>query len=83
MAKAKTPKTPTSTPRVVKRAEVQEIRQAEPEAIRGLPHDVQDRIRRRAYELWEQGGRRHGRAEQDWLRAEREILGQHGVTRTA
>lgn len=83
MAKAKTPKNSSSKPRVVKRAEVAEIRQAEPQEIRGLSPDVQDRIRRRAYELWEQGGRRQGRAEQDWLRAEREILGQHGVPRTA
>ncbi len=83
MARPRTPKNSSSKPRVVKRAEVAEIRQAEPQEIRSLSPDVQDRIRRRAYELWEQGGRRHGRAEQDWLRAEREILGQHGASRTA
>ena len=36
----------------------------------------QDRIRERAYELYENRGREPGRDEQDWLRAEREILKQ-------
>jgi hypothetical protein len=30
-------------------------------------------IRERAYQLWEQNGRRPGRAEEDWLEAEREL----------
>ena len=34
----------------------------------------QDRIRERAYELYEGRGREPGQDEQDWLRAEREIL---------
>jgi hypothetical protein len=34
------------------------------------------RIRERAYELYEVGGREHGHDEHDWLRAEREILKQ-------
>ena len=36
----------------------------------------QDRIRERAYELYESRGRESGQDEQDWLRAEREILKQ-------
>jgi hypothetical protein len=36
----------------------------------------QDRIRDRAYELYESRGREHGQDEQDWLRAERDILKQ-------
>lgn len=36
--------------------------------------DLSDRIRARAYEIWAEGGYRHGRAEQDWLAAEAEIL---------
>jgi hypothetical protein len=32
-----------------------------------------DRIRRRAYELWERDGSVHGRALDHWLQAEREI----------
>jgi len=34
----------------------------------------QDRIRERAYELYESRGCEQGRDEQDWLRAEQEIL---------
>ena len=43
-----------------------------------MPHTVpsQDRIRERAYELYESRGRKPGQDEQDWLRAEQEIL-QH------
>ena len=37
---------------------------------------LQDRIRERAYELWNAGGRMDGHAEQYWLAAERELLGE-------
>ena len=37
-----------------------------------IPSEV--RIRERAYELYESRGREHGHDEQDWLRAEQEIL---------
>jgi Protein of unknown function (DUF2934) len=40
-----------------------------------LPGDTEESIRRRAYELYEQRGRVDGFALDDWLRAEREILG--------
>ena len=40
-----------------------------------LPGDTEERIRRRAYELYEQRGRVDGFALDDWLEAEREILG--------
>jgi hypothetical protein len=39
------------------------------------PNDIEESIRRRAYELYEQRGRVDGFALDDWLRAEREILG--------
>jgi hypothetical protein len=35
---------------------------------------LEHRIRLRAYELYVQAGRRSGRALEDWLRAEREVL---------
>jgi len=38
------------------------------------PVSSQDRIRERAYELYENRGREPGQDEQDWLHAEREIL---------
>ena len=37
---------------------------------------LQNRIRERAYHLWNAGGQVHGQAEQHWLAAEREILAQ-------
>lgn len=36
--------------------------------------DVEERIRRRAYEIWEREGRPHGRDSEHWLRAREEIL---------
>jgi Protein of unknown function (DUF2934) len=38
-----------------------------PEAV------VEEKIRRRAYELYEERGREEGHAEEDWLRAEAEV----------
>jgi hypothetical protein len=43
--------------------------------ITGTPSSSSpDRTRERAYELYESRGREHGQDEQDWLRAEQEIL---------
>ena len=39
-------------------------------------NDITERIRRRAYELYEQRGREDGFALDDWLQAEPEILGK-------
>jgi len=39
-----------------------------------LPSQESTRIRDRAYELYELGGRQPGHDKQDWLRAEQEIL---------
>jgi hypothetical protein len=41
-----------------------------------LPSQETARIRDRAYELYENRGRKPGNEEQDWLRAEQEILRQ-------
>jgi hypothetical protein len=38
------------------------------------PGPSQDMIRARAYELYENRGREPGQEEQDWFRAERELL---------
>lgn len=38
----------------------------------------QDRIAQRAYELYEQQGRQEGRAVEDWLQAERQLVGASG-----
>jgi hypothetical protein len=47
--------------------------------------DIEERIRRRAYNLYEQRGRVDGFALDDWLQAEREILGaqKQGKVKTA
>jgi hypothetical protein len=43
-------------------------------AMMSDPAPSQDMIRARAYELYENRGHESGQDEQDWLRAEREIL---------
>jgi hypothetical protein len=43
--------------------------------------NMEDEIRRRAYELWEQYGRPDGGAEEFWLKAEREINQAKGLDR--
>lgn len=47
-----------------------------PGKVAMMPDTVpsQDRIRERAYELYEGRGREPGQDEQDWFRAEQEIL---------
>jgi hypothetical protein len=39
------------------------------------PAAIEEVIRRRAYQLYVEGGRREGHAKEDWLRAEREVFG--------
>lgn len=39
-----------------------------------LPDGMWERIARRAYELWEERGRRENRALEDWLDAETEVM---------
>ena len=39
-----------------------------------VPQDSQELIRLRAYQLYEDRGREDGHADEDWLRAETEIL---------
>ena len=41
-----------------------------------MEHSMHERIRERAYQLWDAGGRVEGQADQHWLCAEREILSQ-------
>jgi len=40
----------------------------------------QDRVARRAYELYEQRGRQEGRALEDWLNAERQLVSASGLS---
>ncbi len=52
--------------------------QSSPANLAMMPNTVspQDRIRERAYELYESRGRESGQEEQDWFRAEKELLRQ-------
>ena len=45
--------------------------------------EIEETIRARAYELYEQRGREHGHAEEDWLRAEQEVRDRAGSRRSA
>ena len=36
--------------------------------------NMEDEVRQRAYELWEESGREDGRAQDHWLQAEAEVL---------
>ena len=46
-------------------------------------NNIEDEVRRRAYELWEQYGRPESGAEEFWLKAEREIKQAKGLNGTA
>jgi hypothetical protein len=45
-----------------------------------VPINLEDEIRRRAYEIYEERGRTPGDQHEDWLRAEREILARYQQT---
>jgi hypothetical protein len=45
--------------------------------------DLDEQIRRRAYELYEERGRTPGLENEDWLRAEREVLGRKARSQSA
>ena len=42
-----------------------------------VPFNLEDEIRKRAYELWEQCGREAGHENEHWLVAEREVRSRH------
>ena len=41
--------------------------------------DIEERIRQRAYELYEQEGRQEGRDQEYWFRAEAEVRGRRSA----
>jgi hypothetical protein len=45
-------------------------------------YEVEERIRRRAYEIYEQQGREEGRHLEHWVQAEQELLGKQPDKRT-
>jgi len=48
-----------------------------------MQQNVENRIRERAYQLWEAGGYQDGAADQHWLAAEREVLAASIAATTA
>ena len=48
-----------------------------------LPAELQDSIRRRAYELYEQRQGMNGSPEEDWLLAEAQILSPYAMSEAA
>jgi hypothetical protein len=77
MAKARTPRNSSVTPINRKPTEVTELRK--PSNGNG---NVEEEIRRRAYELFQERGGEHGHHHEDWLRAEAEVR-QRYANRTA
>lgn len=66
--------------RLAERRKGTETRQAQS----GLPHfiseeAVQERIAKRAYELFEQRDRQHGYDQEDWFQAENDVVTQQDV----
>jgi Protein of unknown function (DUF2934) len=45
--------------------------------------DLEERIRHRAYQLYERRGREDGHEVEDWLQAEAELSGERNMTLTA
>ena len=87
MAKAKVPRkttTQTTDSKNTLTGASHPTLQATPQtkSLTDLPNNVtainlEDEIRRRAYELWEQCGRESGHENEHWLSAEREIRSRH------
>ena len=50
-----------------------EVTKKQPTRVTSEPQELEDQIRLRAYELYEERGREDGYAEEDWLRAKEEI----------
>lgn len=74
MAKAKNPDDITPTPR----KRTSKTLQAVPDVKKNvIPINIEEQIRARAYELWEERGRIAGFESQDWITAEREVLSRY------
>jgi hypothetical protein len=70
-----------SAPAGKSRASTKRVASVNPEAAASGTRtngDLQAAIRARAYEIYEERGRTDGLADEDWARAEREVLSQQG-----
>jgi hypothetical protein len=53
--------------------------QKPPRTVASAPQELEEQLRQRAYELYEERGREDGHEVDDWLRAELEITGKKKV----
>ena len=84
MAKAKTPLANPTNKQVITMPEagsVPLVRKTSP--LNDSPVDVAAQIRERAYQLYQERGNTSGHENEDWLRAEREILTRQNHQQTA
>jgi hypothetical protein len=72
MATPKRARTTASTPRAKKATTTTPAQDPKPQQTQY--YNVEDAIRFRAYQLFEQRGQRHGFDMEDWLRAEVEVV---------
>jgi hypothetical protein len=90
MAKAKTPRngasklngenlgTPVAAAQLETKPKARKSTKALPEVRKNVvPINLDEEIRRRAYELWEQRGYEPGHENEHWLNAEQEILSRY------
>jgi hypothetical protein len=85
MAKAKTPRTPKATNhQVITMPEAGSIPLVRKSVPANTPSaDLEVKIRERAYQLYVEQGSTPGHENEDWLRAEREILARQNHQQTA
>jgi hypothetical protein len=85
MAKAKTPRTPKATNNQVitmpEAGSIPLVRKSAP--ANSSSADLEVKIRERAYQLYVERGSTPGHENEDWLRAEREILARQNHQQTA
>jgi Protein of unknown function (DUF2934) len=75
-----TPAPPAAQPETI--SEIREVRKVTPDVRKNVvPINLDEEIRRRAYELWEQHGRESGREKEHWLLAETEMLARYRAQR--
>jgi hypothetical protein len=75
-----TPHTPVAPPETT--SEIREVRKVTPDVRKNVvPINLDEEIRRRAYELWEQHGYEPGHEKEHWLLAETEIVARYSNQR--
>jgi hypothetical protein len=83
MAKAKTPRTPPTNKQVITMPEAGSVPVRKTFSPNNSSIEVAAQIRERAYQLYLERGGTPGHENEDWLRAEREILARQNHQQTA